>query len=80
MELGRAIAANVRALRARHDWKQEELAARLQVTQRAVSRLESGQRGDVGIGELAALCKVFDVPLWSLLDGADELPLLRISS
>ena len=71
MELGQAIAANVRSLRAHQAWHQEDLAARLNVSQRVVSRLESGQRSDVGIMELKQLCKVFDVPLRRLLDGAD---------
>lgn len=71
MEFGQAIAANVRSLRARNDWHQDELAERLSVSQRAVSTLESGKRADVGIGELDQLCKVFGVPLSRLLDGAD---------
>jgi len=71
MEMGPAIAANVRSLRARNQWHQAELAERLHISQRAVSTLESGNRADVGIVELAELCRVFAVPLRRLLDGAD---------
>lgn len=48
-----------------------ELAERLHTSQREVSPLEGGSRADVGIVELAELCRVFRVPLWRLLDGAD---------
>lgn len=71
MTLVEALADNVRALRARKRWSQDELAARLGITQRTLSRLESGSRGDVGIGELERLCTVFGVDLAELLDGAD---------
>lgn len=71
MTLPEALAENVRALRARRRWTQEELAERLGVTQRTLSRLESGRRGDVGIVELERLCAVFGVDLAELLDGAD---------
>jgi transcriptional regulator with XRE-family HTH domain len=71
MEMGAAIAANVRSLRAHKQWHQAELAQMLHISQRAVSTLESGRRADVGIVELADLCQVFGVPLRRLLDGAD---------
>lgn len=75
VELREAIAANVRSLRAHKNWKQEDLAERLNSNQRAVSRLESGQRGDVGIAELRDLCAVFGVTLVKLLDGANPADL-----
>jgi transcriptional regulator with XRE-family HTH domain len=78
MDLGQAIAANVRSLRAHNDWQQSELAARLSVSQRSVSTLESGKRADVGIVELSELCRVFGVPLRRLLDGAADLRVLGL--
>jgi transcriptional regulator with XRE-family HTH domain len=71
MDLAEAVAENVRALRARRQWQQVELADLLSVSQRAVSTLESGRRTDVGIVELATLCRVFGEPLSELLRGAD---------
>lgn len=71
MDLTEALADNVRALRARKRWSQEELAERLGITQRTLSRLESGTRGDVGIRELERLCAVLEVDLSELLTGAD---------
>ena len=71
MTLTEALAENVRALRARKRWSQDELAGRLGITQRTLSRLESGRRGDVGIVELERLCEAFGVDLPELLTGAD---------
>lgn len=36
------VAANVRELRAKHGWTQQELATRAGVSQKTISRLESG--------------------------------------
>jgi transcriptional regulator with XRE-family HTH domain len=75
VDLAEAVAENVRALRARRQWQQIQLAELLNISQRAVSTLESGKRTDVGIVELAALCRVFGVPLSELLRGADPAAL-----
>jgi transcriptional regulator with XRE-family HTH domain len=70
MTWGQVVAANVRAQRAKRQWLQTELAEKLNKSQRAVSDLERGRLGDVGIGDLTQLCRVFQVPLTELLDGA----------
>lgn len=75
MDLAQAVAENVRALRARRQWQQIQLADLLNVSQRAVSTLESGKRTDVGIVELAALCRVFEEPLSEMVRGADPADL-----
>ena len=75
VDLAAAVAENVRALRARRQWQQSQLADLLNISQRAVSTLESGKRTDVGIVELTALCRVFGEPLEELLRGADPADL-----
>src|SRR4249919_1569335 len=70
-DLASVVAANVRAERARHKWRQRDLAERLGVTQSTVSDIESGQR-EVPVGQLAALCRALDIPLTVLLRGADR--------
>ena len=72
MDLGDAVAANVRGLRAKRKWQQQHLADLLHISQRSVSTLESGTRADIGVRELADLCDVFGVTLADLLDGSDE--------
>lgn len=71
MTLTEALAENLRALRARRRVSQEELAASLGITQRALSRLEAAERSDVGIVELDHICGVLKVDLPELLTGAD---------
>jgi len=70
-DLASVVAANVRAERARHQWRQRDLAERLGVTQSTVSAIESGQR-EVGVGQLPALCRALKVPFSVLLTGADK--------
>ena len=74
------LARNIRAERARRLWKQEELADLLGWGRSTVGAVETGRRG-VSIDDLPTLCKVFDVPLSKLLEGADEAALaaLRIT-
>jgi len=71
MTLTEALAENVRALRARRRLSQEELAAQVGITQRALSRIEAAERSDVGIVELDHLCGALGVDLSELLTGAD---------
>jgi transcriptional regulator with XRE-family HTH domain len=62
------IAENVRALRARRQWRQEDLADRLDWTRPTVTTLEQGRRR-VTAADLINLCHALDVPLHELLAG-----------
>jgi transcriptional regulator with XRE-family HTH domain len=64
------VARNIAAERARRRWKQSDLAEKLGVASSTVGSYETGTRR-VGIDDLPALCKVFDITLAKLLDGAD---------
>jgi transcriptional regulator with XRE-family HTH domain len=64
------VARNIAAERARRRWKQSDLAERLGIAASTVGSYETGTRR-VGIDDLPALCKVFDITLAKLLDGAD---------
>lgn len=73
MDIGEALAANIRAERARRKWSQTALGDRLGVAQRTVSDIEGGRT--VTVPELVALCRVFNVPAAQLLVGADPTDL-----
>lgn len=64
------VARNVRAERARHGWRQAELAEKLGVGQTTVSAIESGNR-DVSVSFLPRICRALEVSLAELLHGAD---------
>ncbi|HET9656278.1 MAG TPA: helix-turn-helix transcriptional regulator [Kineosporiaceae bacterium] len=68
--LSDAIAANVRAERARRRWKQEELASRAGMSRTTVGDIEAGKR-KVTADYLPGLCRALDVPLATLVAGAD---------
>lgn len=68
-EIAAAVAANVRAERARRRMTQQELADASGLSRSAVSKLEEGRRG-VGLDDAAALCRAFGVSLVVLLHGA----------
>ena len=74
------LARNIRAERGRRLWKQEELADLLGWGRSTVGAVETGRRG-VGIDDLPVLCRVFDIPLSKLFEGADPAALaaLKIS-
>lgn len=69
-DLGHVIAANVRAERARRQWRQADLAERLGWDVGTVGHLETGRR-DVRATDLPALCRVFGISLERLLQDAD---------
>lgn len=69
-DLATVVARNVRAERARHGWRQAELAERLSVGQTTVSAIESGNR-DISVSFLPRLCRALEVSLLDLLHGAD---------
>ena len=65
-EYERALGQNIRALRMKRGFSQEQLAARLQVrgcdvTRSALAKMEVGQR-HIYPDELRALREIFDVP------------------
>jgi transcriptional regulator with XRE-family HTH domain len=65
------VAANIRGRRAVLGWRQDDLAERLDWTQRVVSRIEQGQR-TLDVDELSRVCRVLGVGLPDLLAGGDE--------
>jgi len=69
-EIDAAIAANVRALRARRRERQEDLATDLGWVRQSVSALEAGTRR-VTVADAVALCKALEVDLHELLHGLD---------
>jgi transcriptional regulator with XRE-family HTH domain len=77
--LGDVIANNVRAERARRHWTQARLADQIGWPRTAVHEVESGRRR-LGPDDLAALCRVFGIPLAELARGAnpDDLAALGI--
>ena len=64
-------ARNVRAERARRRWSQQQLGELLGWSQSKVTAIESGQR-KLSLDQAVELCKVFEVPLAKLLEGADQ--------
>jgi len=70
-DLGAVVARNIRAERARQGWRQRDLAERLEWSIGMVSDTESGQRR-IGIADMPKLCRALNVPLSTLLVGADE--------
>lgn len=75
--LSDAIAANVRAERARHRWTQTELAQRLGWATSTLGDLESGKRR-VSADDLPTLCEVFEIDLIELVRRADPSDLRRL--
>ncbi|MDQ1295625.1 MAG: helix-turn-helix protein [Actinomycetota bacterium] len=77
--LAAVVARNVRAERARHGWRQRDLAERMGWSVGMVSDTESGQRR-IGIEDMPVLCRALEVPLLTLLAGADpgDLQALRL--
>lgn len=65
------IAANVRAIRARRQERQEDLAAELGWSRPVVGDLEQGRRR-VTVADVIALCRALSVDLHELLRGVDE--------
>jgi transcriptional regulator with XRE-family HTH domain len=68
--LSDAIAANVRAERARRRWHQVELARRAGLSRTTVGDIEAGKR-KITADYLPGLCRAFDVTLCDLVRGAD---------
>lgn len=68
--LSDAIAANVRAERARRRWRQEDLAERTGLSRSTIGYIESG-RVKVTADYIPALCRAFELPLSDLASGAD---------
>ena len=69
-DVASVVARNVRAERARHGWRQKDLADAMGWSIGMVSDTESGQRR-IGIDDLPKLCRALRVPLATLLTGAN---------
>lgn len=69
--LSTIVAANIRAERARHGWRQAQLAERLGVGEYTVSDIETGRR-TITLDDLPLLCRALDVTLAELMRRADE--------
>lgn len=70
LELEAAIAGNVRELRQLHGWSVAEMAARVGISKAMMSKIENAQTS-CSLGTLALLARGLDVPVTSLLRGAD---------
>ena len=64
-------ANNIRAERARRRWTQADLARRLDWPRTSIHDVESGRRR-LGLDDLAALCRAFDIDLIDLCQGGDD--------
>jgi|SRR5690242_9193001 transcriptional regulator with XRE-family HTH domain len=73
-DLGAVVANNVRAERARRKWRQEDLADRLGWSRGSIGHLESGRRRP-SVADLPQLCRVFDISMAELFNGADPADL-----
>jgi transcriptional regulator with XRE-family HTH domain len=75
------VGAHVRNLRLGHQWSQEELAARAELSYKFVGEIERGIANPT-LGTLAALARAFDIHVSALLadsptEDTDEYPLSR---
>src|SRR5579872_886993 len=61
--LNKGIAFQLRSLRNREKWSQQELAEKVGMTQNAISRLESSTYGKPTITTLKRLASIYDVAL-----------------
>jgi transcriptional regulator with XRE-family HTH domain len=66
----------VRELRQAKSWTQGELAKRLQAAgfklhQSSVARMEVAER-PTSVGEVAALARIFSVPIWSMFESPSD--------
>lgn len=75
--LDAVISDNVRALRIQRRWRQQDLAVAAGWPRAAVVAIEGGHRR-LTIRDAAVLCTVLQVPLATLIDGADERPALGL--
>jgi transcriptional regulator with XRE-family HTH domain len=71
------LARNIRAERSRRRWRQTDLAEALGWSPTTVADAEAGRRR-LDIGQITALCRVLEVPLVKLLDGADPADLAAL--
>ena len=79
-DLAYVIRQNVKAERARRNWRQRDLAERLGWTTDVVSDLETGRR-NVWATDLPRLCEAFEISLAQLLQGAErsDMSALRLA-
>lgn len=64
-----AVAAQLRAERARRDWTQAELAGRAGLHYNTIHRIEKGQRG-MSLAQLYAICGALGIDPGEFLDAA----------
>jgi transcriptional regulator with XRE-family HTH domain len=70
---------NLRRLRARRRWRQQDLAAAAGWARATVVAVEGGQRR-LTLRDAAALCRALDVPLGELLYGSDDADVLGLET
>jgi transcriptional regulator with XRE-family HTH domain len=71
------ISTNLRTLRMRRGWRQQDLAVAAGWSRATVSAIEAGEKR-LTVRDAAALCRVLRVPLAALVDGADEADALGL--
>jgi transcriptional regulator with XRE-family HTH domain len=77
-EMSRAVAANLRSLRARRAWSLDQLAQRSGVSKGVLVALEGG-RGNPSLSTLCRLSEAFSVSLTELVDSERPASLRRAS-
>lgn len=71
VRLSQAVARGIRAERARRGISQNELAAMLNWSREKLSAIESG-RQRIATDDLAIICRIFNLPLSSLIPELDD--------
>lgn len=75
-----AIAANIKRLRARQKWTQDELATRAGVAQTLISYLEKPDSKSPTIETMEKVAAAFGIPAWTLMIDTDRLDPERMRS
>ncbi len=65
------ISDNVRALRIERRWRQQDLAVAAGWSRASIVAIEGGERR-LTVRDAVVLCRILQVPLTVLLDGAEE--------
>ena len=71
------ISLNLRTLRMRRGWRQQDLAVAAGWSRAIVTAVEAGEKR-LTLRDAAVLCRVLRVPLSAIVDGADEAEALGL--